>query len=72
MINVLFFIFSVVAGILMAELAYVSLLIVDYVIQGCFSFSSSEALHNLKVGFGGGCIIGAGIVLCRLFKIKGF
>lgn len=31
MINVLFFIFSVVAGILMAELAYVSLLIVDYV-----------------------------------------
>ncbi|MCS5774249.1 hypothetical protein LOF14_08450 [Klebsiella variicola subsp. variicola] len=56
----------------MAELAYVSLLIVDYVIQGSFSFSSSEALHNLKVGFGGGCIIGAGIVLCRLFKIKGF
>ncbi len=37
----------------MAELAYVSLLIVDYVIQGSFSFSSSEALHNLKVGFGG-------------------
>ena len=72
MINVLFFIFSVVAGILMAELAYVSLLIVDYVIQGSFSFSSSEALHNLKVGCGGGCIIGAGIVLCRLFKIKGF
>ncbi|MDA8496601.1 hypothetical protein [Citrobacter sp. Igbk 17] len=72
MINVLFFIFSVVAGIIMAELAYLSLLIIDYVIRGSFSFSLPEALHNLKVGGGGGFIIGVGIVLCRLFKIKGF
>lgn len=72
MINVLFFIFSVVAGITMAELVYLSLLIIDYVIRGSFSFSLPEALHNLKVGGGGGFIIGVGIVLCRLFKIKGF
>lgn len=72
MTNIFFFLISLIAGIFMAELAYLSLLVIDYVIQGSFHFSSSEVLHNLKVGIGGGFIIGAGIILCRLFKVKGF
>lgn len=72
MINILFALFSILAGILLAEVAYLFLLIIEYVILGCFRFELASAWHYLKVGAGGGGIMGIGIALLRYFGVKGF
>jgi len=72
MINILFAVFSILAGILLAEIAYIVLLIIEYVILGNFNFELTSAWHYLKVGGGGGGIMGIGIALLRYFGVKGF
>lgn len=72
MINILFALFSILAGILLAEIAYVFLLIIEYVMLGNFNFELASAWHYLKVGAGGGGIMGIGLALLRHFEVKGF
>ena len=43
MINILFTLFSILAGILLAEIAYVFLLIIEYVMLGSFNFDLTSA-----------------------------
>ena len=72
MINILLAVFSILAGILLAEIAYVFLLFIEYVMIGNFNFELTSAWHYLKVGAGGGGIMGVGIALLRYFGVKGF
>ncbi|EAR3128659.1 hypothetical protein KK448_004106 [Salmonella enterica] len=72
MINILFALFSILAGILLAEIAYVFLLIIEYMMLGSFNFELTSAWHYLKVGTVGGGIMGIGIALFRYFGVKGF
>ncbi|QHS46675.1 hypothetical protein GW952_14240 [Klebsiella michiganensis] len=72
MINILFALFSILAGILLAEVAYLFLLIIEYGMLGSFKFELASAWHYLKVGAGGGGIMGIGIALLRYFGVKGF
>lgn len=72
MINVLFALFSILAGILLAEIAYTLLLTIEYVMLGSFNFELASAWHYLKIGAGGGGIMGIGIALLRYFGVKGF
>ncbi|MEI9484273.1 hypothetical protein V5093_21745 [Enterobacter cancerogenus] len=72
MINILFALFSILAGIILAEIAYLFLLIVEYVMLGIFNFELASALHYLKAGAGGGGIMGIGIAMLRYFGVKGF
>ncbi|MBU9834726.1 hypothetical protein J1786_07855 [Rahnella sp. L72c] len=72
MINILFTLFSILAGILLAEISYVFLLIIEYVMLGSFNFDLTSAWHYLKVGAGGGGIMGVGIAMLRYFGVKGF
>lgn len=39
---------------------------------GSFKFELASAWHYLKVGAGGGGIMGIGIALLRYFGVKGF
>lgn len=72
MINILIALFSILAGVLLAEIAYVFLLIIEYVMLGNLNFELISAWHYLKVGAGGGGIMGIGIALLRYFGVKGF
>lgn len=72
MINILFALFSILAGILLAEIAYVFLLFIEYMMLGSFNFELTSAWHYLKVGAVGGGIMGIGIALLRYFGVKGF
>ncbi|HEY3591869.1 MAG TPA: hypothetical protein VGL07_17650 [Buttiauxella sp.] len=72
MMNVLIALFSILAGMLLAEIAYIFLLIIEYVMLGSLNFELTSAWHYLKVGAGGGGIMGIGIALLRYFGVKGF
>lgn len=72
MINILIALFSILAGMLLAEIAYAFLLIIEYVMLGNLNFELASAWHYLKVGAGGGGIMGIGIALLRYFGVKGF
>ncbi|AFJ46799.1 hypothetical protein [Shimwellia blattae] len=72
MINILFALFSILAGIHLAEIAYALLLTIEYVMIGSFNFELTSAWHYLKIGAGGGGIMGIGIALLRYFGVKGF
>ncbi|MBK4716803.1 MULTISPECIES: hypothetical protein [Tenebrionibacter/Tenebrionicola group] len=72
MINILFALFSILAGIVLSEIAYALLLTIEYVMLGSFNFELSSAWHYLKIGAGGGGIMGIGIALLRYFGVKGF
>ncbi|ELH8610242.1 TPA: hypothetical protein ACG0DR_002955 [Enterobacter asburiae] len=72
MINIFFALFSILAGIFLAEVAYLFLLIIEYVMLGSFRFELASGWHYLKVGAGGGGIMGIGIALLRHFGVKGF
>jgi hypothetical protein len=72
MINILFALLSILAGMFLAEIAYIFLLIIEYVMLGRFDFELASVWHFLKVGAGGGGIMGIGIALLRYFGVKGF
>lgn len=72
MINILFALLSVLAGVFLAEIAYAFLLVIEYVMLGSLNFELISAWHYLKVGAGGGAIMGVGIALLRYFGVKGF
>lgn len=72
MINLLFTFFSILAGVILAEVAYLFLLVIEFVMLGHFNFELLAAWHYLKVGGGGGSIIGIGIIILRYFGVKGF
>lgn len=72
MINILFALFSILAGILLAEVAYLFLLIIEYGMLGSFKFELASSWHYMKVGAGGGGIMGIGIALLRYFGVKSF
>ncbi|EPZ6964508.1 hypothetical protein ACXPIO_004857 [Escherichia coli] len=63
---------SMVSGIAIAELSYFILLIIKYLAYGEVDFRWSEVLRGLRMGCGGGGILGFGIVLFRFLGIKGF
>lgn len=68
-----FVIFScIISGVIIAEMSYIMLLFIKYLAYGYMDFSLSEILKGLRVGGGGGGILGSGIVLFRFLKIKGF
>ena len=72
MINVLFALFSILAGGLVAEIAYVFLIIIEYSMVGSFNFDLTSAWLYFKAGGVGGGIMGIGISLFRYFGVKGF
>ncbi|RPD94082.1 hypothetical protein BBB56_21805 [Candidatus Pantoea deserta] len=63
---------SMLSGITIAELSYFILLIIKYLAYEEVDFRWSEVLRGLRIGCGGGGILGFGIVLFRLLGIKGF
>lgn len=52
MINVLFALFSILAGGLLAEIAYVFLIIIEYAMVGSFNFDLTSAWLYFKAGGG--------------------
>ena len=72
MINVLFALFSILAGGLLAEIAYIFLIIIEYAMVGSFNFDLTSAWLYFKAGGVGGGIMGIGISLFRYFGVKGF
>ncbi|HID9307103.1 TPA: hypothetical protein ACXE2U_004189 [Escherichia coli] len=72
MINVLFALFSILAGGILAEIAYIFLIIIEYAMVGSFNFDLTSAwLYFKSAGVEGG-IMGIGISLFRYFGVKGF
>ncbi|EJK8611843.1 hypothetical protein [Escherichia coli] len=80
MINVLFALFSILAGGVLAEIAYIFLIIIEYAMVGSFNFDfdfdfdfdlTSAWLYFKAAGVEGG-IMGIGISLFRYFGVKGF
>ncbi|EFP2170907.1 hypothetical protein ABV882_002906 [Escherichia coli] len=72
MINVLFALFSILAGGILAEIAYIFLIIIEYAMVGSFNFDLTSAwLYFKGAGVEGG-IMGIGISLFRYFGVKGF
>ncbi|EIG5694869.1 hypothetical protein E3Y63_004582 [Escherichia coli] len=72
MINVLFALFSILAGGILAEIAYIFLIIIEYAMVGSFNFDLTSAwLYFKATGVEGG-IMGIGISLFRYFGVKGF
>lgn len=82
MINVLFALFSILAGGILAEIAYIFLIIIEYAMVGSFNFNfdfdfdfdfdlTSAWLYFKAAGVEGG-IMGIGISLFRYFGVKGF
>lgn len=72
MINVLFALFSILAGGILAEIAYIFLIIIEYAMVGSFNFDLTSAWLYFKAGGVGGGIMGIGISLFRYFGVKGF
>ncbi|GKX57436.1 hypothetical protein SOASR030_35480 [Leminorella grimontii] len=75
--KLLFFVFvtiaiSMISGIIIAEISYAILLFIKYLAYGYIELEYSGILKGLKVGSTGGGILGFGIILARLLKIKGF
>ncbi|EOM3170287.1 hypothetical protein ACM0T2_004115, partial [Escherichia coli] len=68
----LFALFSILAGGLLAEIAYVFLIIIEYAMVGSFNFDLTSAWLYFKAGGVGGGIMGIGISLFRYFGVKGF
>ncbi|WP_341824641.1 hypothetical protein, partial [Escherichia coli] len=64
--------FSILAGGLLAEIAYVFLIIIEYAMVGSFNFDLTSAWLYFKAGGVGGGIMGIGISLFRYFGVKGF
>ncbi|MCX8963976.1 hypothetical protein EHW66_02810 [Erwinia psidii] len=60
---------SVIIAGLLVKLFFV---IVLWVLTDEFGLTWHEVLRGVKIGSVGGAILGAGIVLFRLFKVKGF
>ncbi|KAF6661696.1 hypothetical protein CKF42_20250 [Pantoea sp. ARC270] len=60
---------SVIIAGLLVKLFFVTIL---WVLTDEFGLTWNEVLRGVKIGGVGGAILGAGIVLFRLFKVKGF
>ncbi len=60
---------SVIIAGLLVKLFFVTIL---WVLTDEFGLTWNEVLRGVKNGGVGGAILGAGIVLFRLFKVKGF
>ncbi|EOK9731436.1 hypothetical protein QFR07_RS16465 [Escherichia coli] len=88
MINVLFALFSILAGGILAEIAYIFLIIIEYAMVGSFNFNFNfnfnfdfdfdfdfdltSAWLYFKAAGVEGGIMGIGISLFRYFGVKGF
>ncbi len=72
MINVLFALFSILAGWILAEIAYIFLIIIEYAMVGSFNFDLTSAWLYFKAAGVEGGIMGIGISLFRYFGVKGF
>jgi multisubunit Na+/H+ antiporter MnhB subunit len=68
----LIFIMTVLIVIATALLTRLFLSTILWFLSGNFDMSWNDVLHGIKLGFIGGSICGAGIILFRLFKVKGF
>lgn len=67
MINVLFALFSILAGGILAEIAYIFLIIIEYAMVGSFNFDLTSAWLYFKAAGVEGGIMGIGISLFRYF-----
>ncbi|HGX3154935.1 hypothetical protein [Klebsiella variicola] len=77
MMKSLFFAFFIIAvsmfsGVIIAEVSYFFLLFVKYLAYGYIEAECSEILKGLKIGGVGGGVLGCGIILSKLIKVKGF
>ena len=72
MINVLFALFSILAGGILAEIAYIFLIIIEYAMVGSFNFDLTSAWLYFKAAGVEGGLMGIGISLLRYFGVKGF
>lgn len=61
--------FSVIITGLLIKLFFVTVL---WALGGEFELSWNDVLQGIKIGSVGGGILGIGIILSRLFKVKGF
>lgn len=71
-ISACIFLFSIIGVIIVALMTKTTFVIFAWLLNGSFDLSWREILHSMKIGGIGGGILGIGIVLLRLFKIKGF
>ncbi|URQ61539.1 hypothetical protein LQ939_04195 [Pantoea alhagi] len=60
---------SVIVAGLLVKLFFVTIL---WVLTDEFGLTWNDVLQGVKIGGVGGSILGSGIVLLRLFKVKGF
>ncbi|WP_156484941.1 hypothetical protein [Erwinia sp. ErVv1] len=68
----LIFVMIVLGVIATALLGRLLLSTILWFLTGTFDMSWNDVLHGIKLGSVGGSICGAGIILARIFKIKGF
>lgn len=62
-------ILSVIIAGLLVKLFFATIL---WVLTAEFQLTWNEVLRGVKIGGVGGAILGVGIVLFRIFKVKGF
>jgi len=72
MFNLFIIVISLVAGVIIAEMSNVALVFIKYFAYGFIDLKWSDFFKGIKVGGTGGGMLGVGIVLFRLFKVKGF
>lgn len=72
MLNLFIISISLVVGIVIAEISNVILIFIKYLAYGFIDLKWSDFLKGIRVGGTGGGLLGVGIVLFRLFKVKGF
>ncbi|MEQ3412496.1 hypothetical protein AAAZ08_19715 [Klebsiella aerogenes] len=77
MMKSFFFAFFIIAvsmfsGVIIAEVSYFLLLFIKYLAYGYIETECSEILKGLKIGGVGGGVLGCGIILSKLIKVKGF
>lgn len=64
--------FSVIGIAIAALMTKLTFVLLAWLLKDTFDLSWIEVLSSIKIGVIGGGILGAGIILLRFFKVKGF
>lgn len=66
------FLFSIIGIAIVALLSKIIFVLFAWLLTGVLTFSWDAVFHSMKIGGIGGGFLGIGIVLLRLFKVRGF